>query len=720
MGHVMTNDALADLLHDCGVQMEYEDVCGEKQQASTETLLALLRTLGVEIKNPDEAGEILRERRLAHLRRGVEPVLVAWDGQIKPVQVSLPAKVAGPIAFELDLGSQKLGGEYRVEELDTVFLDDDHSLDFVMHKLPLPERLPPGYHRLSVRSRGQTFQSLVISAPTRAFNPAQRHEGFNDDSDNHVREWGAFLPLYALRYRRDWGAGDFTALAELAKWTGRLGGSAVGTLPLLAASLDEPFEWSPYRPVSRQFWNEFYVDVESVPELQGCSDCREVIASQEFRRGLDELRSADTVDYRQVMWLKRQALVGMAAYFFDARPASRFGQFQKFLASNPEVEAYARFRAAMDREHKDWLGWPAKLQQQVCEEDVDPADVQYHQYVQWIAAEQLAKVKTEAEAEACGLYLDLPVGVDPGGYDVWRNKDLFVLKATTGAPPDAFFTKGQDWGLPPLHPERLRESGYRLLRQVLSANMRFAHYLRIDHAMGWHRLYCIPQGAGPGQGAYVRYPAEEFYAVASLESHRHECTLLAENLGTVAPEVNEKLHRHGIGAMWVAPYELEPSRRHALSSPPKLSVASLNTHDMPPAAAWWQGLDIPDRQSLGLLNHEQAEAELLDRQKATRLLEEWLRQVGAYPLKEETTGAPPIAGLLRALAASPAQLLLVNLEDLWLETRSQNVPGTSTERPNWQRKARYSLEEFTQRADVIDLLTDLTTLRQTKPTPRVH
>jgi 4-alpha-glucanotransferase len=365
----------------------------------------------------------------------------------------------------------------------------------------------------------------------------------------------------------------------------------------------------------------------------------------------------------------------------------------------------------MDHQRCDWLSWPQHLQDEIGAEDVDAAAVNYHLYAQWIAAEQLMQLKYAAEADDCGLYLDLPVGVDPGGYDVWRNKDLFVLKATTGAPPDPFFTKGQDWGLPPLHPERIREHGYTLLRQVLAAHMRFARYLRIDHAMGWHRLYCIPHGAGPGQGAYVRYHAEEFYAVASLESHRHECTLLAENMGTVPPEVNESLDRHGIGGMWVAPYELEPSRRQALFPPPKLSVASLNTHDMPPAAAWWQGLDIADRQSLGLLTAEQAEGERLDRREATEMLKDWLRRSGAYPLQEEGQGSPPVAALLRCLAKSHAQLVLVNLEDLWLETRSQNVPGTLHERPNWQRKARYSLEECTQRPDVLDILADVNNLR---------
>ncbi len=247
--------------------------------------------------------------------------------------------------------------------------------------------------------------------------------------------------------------------------------------------------------------------------------------------------------------------------------------------------------------------------------------------------------------------------------------------------------------------------------------MRYAGYLRIDHAMGWHRLYAIAGSLSADQGAYIRYRGDEFYAVASLESHRHQCTLLAENMGTVPPAVGRSLERHGIGGMWVAPYELEPSRRHGFNRPPALSVASLNTHDMPPLAAWWKGDDIADRQDLGLIDDREAAAEREDRQKATAMLTDYLRSTGALPLDEEDEEIP-VAALLRSIAASPAQLALVGLEDLWLEDRPQNVPGTSTERPNWMRKARHSLEEFTRMPEVLDALDQINTLRRRNEKPR--
>jgi 4-alpha-glucanotransferase len=701
-----TSAEFRELLRECRVQPSYEDVNHQRRRASVESLLALLRSLGVEIKYPDQAGDVLRERRRSRLGCGVEPVLVAWNGRLKPIAVTLPARVAGRMTYELvaENGERLSEGAVNIEDLEAELDSDDATYEFVRRRLSIRKRLPAGYHRLHVTLDSRQCESLIVAAPTHAY---LQHE---QDTDHPPHRWGVFLPLYALRAEHDWGAGDFRSLSELAQWTGRLGGGAVGTLPLLAASLDEPFEPSPYRPISRQFWNELYVDVEAIPELRDSDRTRQLIESSDFRERIDALRQNELVDYRSVMRLKRDALRRLAEEFFEQRP-TRFTTFQQFLKEQPEVEHYARFRAALDRQCSDWRTWPRSMHGSVQDGDIDAADVQYHLYAQWIAAEQLHALCARAEAAGSGLYLDLPVGVDPAGYDAWRRPNDFITGATTGAPPDTFFTRGQDWGLPPFHPENIRQDGYQQLRQVLSANMRYARYLRIDHVMGWNRLYAIPQGMSADQGTYIQYEADEFYAVASLESHCHECTLLAENLGTVPPAVNRRLARHRIGAMWVAPYELEPTRRHVFTRPPELCVASLNTHDMPPAAAWWKGEDIADRQDLGLVSEEEAVRQHEDRCHATALLRDYLRSTGALPLGEEEQEVPILA-LLRSVAASPAQLALVNLEDLWLETRPQNVPGTSTERPNWTRKARHSLEDFTRMPEVLDALGHVNALRQ--------
>jgi 4-alpha-glucanotransferase len=281
-----------------------------------------------------------------------------------------------------------------------------------------------------------------------------------------------------------------------------------------------------------------------------------------------------------------------------------------------------------------------------------------------------------------------------------------------GAPPDSFFTAGQTWGFPPLHPLRLREQHYEYLIRVLRHHLRQAHLLRLDHVMGLHRLFWVPDGMPASQGVYVRYPAEELYAVALLEAHRCGASLVGENLGTVPSYVNRAMRHHRLGRMFVFQYEVHADPHGAMVRMPDADeVASLNTHDMPTFASWWQGRDIDDRMALGLLTESEAEQERAGRQELRRQLVAWLRSQGA--IESPDPELPEIlAACLRWLAASDARLLLVNVEDLWLETEPQNTPGTLTERANWRRKARLSLDEFTRQPEVSRLLAELAALRR--------
>jgi 4-alpha-glucanotransferase len=225
-------------------------------------------------------------------------------------------------------------------------------------------------------------------------------------------------------------------------------------------------------------------------------------------------------------------------------------------------------------------------------------------------------------------YLDLPLGVHPHSYDIWRERGAFVLDASGGAPPDAVFTGGQDWGFPPLHPEAIRQQRYRYYIATLRHQLRHTDLLRIDHVMGLHRLYWIPNGLAPRDGVYVRYPSNELYAILSLESHRHRTPIVGENLGTVPTYVNSTMARHSLHRMYVAQYELVGSVRKTLRAVPRDAVASLNTHDIAPFAAFWEGLDIDDRLDLGLLNPVGARIERKNRRALKNVLESFLQRLG--------------------------------------------------------------------------------------------
>jgi 4-alpha-glucanotransferase len=549
--------------------------------------------------------------------------------------------------------------------------------------------LPLGYHRLEARSAGRSGSAVVISAP----RTCVRLDG---------RPWGAFLPLYAVRSRRNWGCGDLTDLAELRGWVESLGGALVGTLPLLAS---DPSEASPYSPLSRLFWNELFVDVEAVPELDGSPTARELMATPGFRREVEGLRRTRLVDYRAASALKRSVLEHLSRSFFDDAPSERRKRFDAFVRSRPHLREYATFRAAAAHHGAGWTGWPRRERAgKIPPGSIQPGEVRYHQYAQWVAEEQIAAATTRRR----GLLLDLPVGVKADGFDTWRFRYAFALGARAGAPPDAFFSKGQDWGFPPPHPEGIRSDGYAYLRAALGHHLRHAGALRIDHVMGLHRLYWVPPGMDATSGVYIRYRPEEWYAVVALESHRARAAIAGEDLGTVPPVVHGEMDRHGVMRSNVLQLEALTKDR-PLPDPHPLSVASLNTHDLPTFAAFWQGTDIDDRLAQGLIDAREARKERRSRSRLRTDVSAALRQRGL--LKGRGTEAV-LNATLRHLARSRARMVVVSLEDLWLEPEPQNRPGTGPEQPNWRRKAARTLESLRMDRGIAGTLQEIDGLRR--------
>jgi 4-alpha-glucanotransferase len=691
-------DQLYSLAEQYGIHTNYYDVTGRLIHAGPEALTQVLRSLGANLEKVEDAPAATRARQQALWRRRLEPVHVLWDGAGTEINLRLPQQDAGgSLLVRLHLES----GEMREWSLPAESLPFDHEAEiegvrYIGKRLTIPGTLPLGYHCLVVEQGQHVAESLLLAAPARAYESAP---------SANKKAWGVFLPLYALHSERSWGAGDFSDLEALTDWVTELGGGMVATLPLLAAFLDEPFEPGPYSPASRLFWNEFYIDVTRVPELASCPSAQRLLNSATFQQEIQELRAQGLVDYHRQMALKRQVLEELARAFFG-QPSERRNLFASFLESRPEIEDYARFRAVGEARKEAWLAWPERLRHgHILPEDFGAQARDYHQYVQWLAHEQLQRLAAKARAAGPGLYLDLPVGVNPDSYDAWREREAFATGMATGAPPDPFFAKGQNWGFAPLHPERIREQGYRYVRAYLRHHLSLAGVLRIDHMMGFHRLFWVPHGSGAADGIYVRYPADELYAVFSLESHRHRSVLVGEDLGTVPEGVRPTMEAHNLHRMYVMQYELQPQYHNALTPVYSGCVASLNTHDMPPFKAFLEGRDIQDRLDLGILDAGVGEHERRSRQG---LIEALIRSLRVEGLLGEST--EPLA-LLRAsllhLGIGSGRVALASLEDLWLETQPQNMPGTWREQPNWRRRARYSLEQIKQLPAVLSILREL-------------
>jgi 4-alpha-glucanotransferase len=600
-----------------------------RQEAHSESVLLALRALGAPVETARDVASALAEKRAAVSRRPVEPVIVAWEGGLQPQELKLPSNLKA-----------------------TLILEDGSAA-------PWPPRspIPHGYHQLRVSSKGLSTESLLISAPTRAHFPFSG------------KTWGVFAPVYALHSKRSFGAGDLSDLESLIDWTSERGGRIVSTLPLLANFLAEPFEPSPYSPISRLFWNEFYIDLSRVPELSFSQRARHLLETAPPPR-------TALVDYRSTMRAKRRAMEDMASVFFESGTEERKTAFARYLADNPEAREYARFRAHTDRERRGWHQWRNDVSR------VDTAGEQYHLYTQWLIQDQLRDLARRSRSAGCLLYLDLPLGLHVDSFDTWRYPSLFVKGMSGGAPPDPVFTTGQNWAFQPIHPQAMREDGYRYAIAYIRNHLRYANLLRIDHVMGLHRLYWIPDGLTGDRGLYVRYPATEIYAILSLESHRANAGIVGENLGVVPAEVNQSMAKHNVKRLYVAQYETAvDSGRKALRNPATGSVASLNTHDMFPFRAFIDGKDIDARLKLGFLTPREAVIEKKDRRRVRKAF-------------EKAFGKDIFKGCIKFLAKSRAAILLHNLEDLWGETRPQNIPSTTTEHSNWRRRMRYSMERL--------------------------
>lgn len=677
------------------VQMAYHDIFGHRIVPPADAVLSVLRALGAPVERMSDLPAAVRERRQALWQRGLDPVVVTWDRQPLSLKMRLPRQLAEAKAkYQVALETGEiLEGECQDLAKAKSFIRRVEGIEYVTRRLIVNEQLPFGYHRLNLQLKDLLLEAYLFSAPWQ-----------NPGSDRgHDKQWGVFCPLYALSSGTSWGTGDFSDLERLVDFTDQMGGDIVGTLPLLSAFLDEPFNPSPYSPVSRLFWNEFYLDISRIPELQTCPSARALIESSGFQSEFADLRAAPFIEYRRVMALKRRILEELARSLWS-QSAERRSLFERFVATHPRAEDYAAFRAKVERERKPWQHWaPASRDGTLRSGEYDEAAKHFHLYVQWQADEQMRALGEKTKAGGAALYLDFPLGVNRDGYDVWRERAAFALEASGGAPPDGFFTKGQNWGFPPLHPEGLRQQGYRYYIHCLRHHLQYARMLRIDHVMGVHRFYWVPEGFAPKEGVYVRYPAEEFYAVLNLESHRHRARVVGENLGTVPPAVNTALATHKFFGMYVGQFGINPDSEPPLEEPPSETVASLNTHDTPTFAAFWRGADIQDRIDLGLLSESEATSEYQHRRRQREALVQLLKTKGR--LHEDV---PSEDAVLRAwlshLAQGNTDLLLVNIEDLWLEPLPQNVPGTWEERPNWKRKAAQPWETIRQMPSVLETL----------------
>jgi len=696
--------SLYELARLYNVQVAYHDVKHYRRQASVESLLAILKALGASVQSIKNVPLAIMERRQELWQQLLGPVAIAWNGRLSPLKLRIPSSLSDvnlAVHITMENGEQS-GWQCSAKDILTQEVTEVNGVKYVVKYLEIPLKLPLGYHEMTLELSGRLIPVHIISAPRKTYVC---------DGESDVRYWGLFIPLYALRTRAGWGGGDFYSLETMVKWMSRIGGNVLATLPLLAAFFDDTCDLSPYSPASRLFWNEVYLDVSRAAELQACPSAQETLSQLALCKTINELQKSFFFDYRLHMNIKRRVLEQLSNHCFGGN-STQLKNCLDFVDVNPVVKDYAHFRAACDKRQEHWDLWPLPQRDGILnEDDYDERVKNYHIYVQWLADEQLKSLSQEARKNGVKLYFDLPLGVNPHSYDIWRERDAFVPGVSAGAPPDVFFTKGQMWSLNPLHPEGIRRQGYRYYIDCLRHNMKYADILRIDHIMAFHRLYLIPQGFEAHEGVYVRYHAPEFYALLALESHRSQTMILGEDLGTVPAGVRTAMSQHGLYRHYVVQYDVSTDSQKPFPKVPVNVVASINTHDMPTFAAFWNGNDISQRKELGLLDDSGFEQEMEQRQLVREAITSFLSEE-RFVLNSKPTVNEILKGLLLFLGSSQAKVVLINLEDLWLETRQQNVPGTQGENLNYCRKMSYMFEELSSLPGVIEILDEVNKRRR--------
>jgi 4-alpha-glucanotransferase len=695
----------------CGIDSSYTDFFGKRRQVPLATERALLEAMGVAVGSERDVESSLREAEARPWRRMLAPVRVIAAPEPPEITFTLPARL-GRATIEWALAEETGGvheGRVIPDDLPVAAAAEIDGESYRRWRIALPLDLPHGYHRLSMATRGYRHArgSLqLIVAPARCRRPAPQS-----------RLWGLIAQLYGVRSQRNWGIGDFSDLAALAEQAGELGASAIGVNPLHALFPADASHISPYSPSSRLFLNVSYLDPEAVADFAECSEAHAMLSDNAFRRELDRTRAAELVDYPAAWRLKLRVLELLFRSFQErhlATASTRADAFSAFRAEMGEgLEQQARFDAL--HEHAllttgtwSWQEWPEPLRHPDSPEvDAFASEqrdrVDFFAYLQWQADQQLERAQARARAAGMpiGLYNDIAVGVSPAGATAWANPGVILSGVSVGAPPDLFNLHGQNWGLAPLSPVGLREGAYAMFAATLGHNMRHAGAVRIDHVMGLQRVFWIPEGASPADGAYVSYPFADLARIIALESERHHCLVIGEDLGTVPRGFRPAMQRAGLLSCRVLYFERTPDG--AFLPPeayPRQALVSVSTHDLPTLRGFWTGCDLRWRDRLARFPDEDASKSAHAARGRDRiLLLQALQRAGLLPAGIDPEQPPDeasdelVLAVHRYLARTPGHLLMVQLEDMLGEEEQTNLPGAE-EHPNWRRKLGSDLERL--------------------------
>ncbi len=628
---------LREVAEAAGVTARWRDAHGQWHEVADDTLRAVIAALGFAARDQDLAASLQQANR----RDGLLPLTTA--------RVGLPTLLHvedGPAEAVLEDGTIWQG---RVVD---GFLSPVHQ---------------PGYHRLNVGGR----QTVLGVAPPACFSVR--------DAAPIGRPWALAVQLYGLRRVHDGGLGDFGALRDLVGPAAARGAAGIAISPVHAQFSADPDRFSPYSPSSRLALNVLHTTLD-VPD--------------------PALEAGDLVDWPRAGRLRLAAL----RQRFDHATAAELKALDAFRTLHGDaLETHARFETlhahffGADPGLWHWRRWPEGFRRP--ENAAVSAfagehahEVALHAYMQMLADQSLASAHRAARDAGMpiGLIADLAVGADSGGSQCWARQDETLLGLSVGAPPDLLSYTGQNWGLAAFSPRGLALNGYGAFIEMLRTAMRHAGGVRIDHALGLTRLWVVPDGASPREGAYIRFPLEDMLRLIAIESHRMKAIVLGEDLGTVPEGFTEQLVAANVLGMRVLWFERDHAQHFIPPTAWSANAAAMTgTHDLPTVAGWWAGRDLEWRHRLDLFgsvenDHRENAARHTDRTALWQAFRDSGAATGDPP--PPSTPDPVVDAATRHVACSPCGLVIMPLEDALGVLDQPNLPGTLDTHPNWQRR----------------------------------
>jgi 4-alpha-glucanotransferase len=652
----MSDEIVRDLARRAGIAVEWQDYAGHSHVVAPPVLRRVLAALGLPA---DTSRELSSSRRLLTKRSSLAdlpPLVTAVAG--RPTRLDVGASESQPAQLVLESGESR-----------------QVALLPARGRLRVPAITEVGYHRLCIEER-----EIVL-----AVSPARCRS--IEDVVPDARLWGLSAQLYGLNHPGDFGIGDLAGAADLARAAGAKGADAIALSPMHALYAADPARFGPYAPSSRLFLNPLHAAPEMV--LGRASQAPATPANK-----LIDWPTASSAKYALLREIFESFLDGDD---WDGPLGADFARYR--AEQGPLLFAHASFEAlqAARMPQREWRNWPSDLRDPlgtaVAFFAASRADeILYHQFLQWISDRSVAAAQRVAREAGMriGLIGDLAVGMDPNGSHAWSRQGDVLLGLTIGAPPDLLNPRGQDWGLTGFSPRAMEGNGFAPFLATLKAAMRHAGGIRVDHAMGLARLWLIPEGASPADGAYLNFPVSDLLRLLALESVRHNVVVIGEDLGTVPEGFHDMLEQSGIHGMRVLWFERDaqtgfvPARGWGSTD-----VAMTSTHDLPTVAGWWKGSDIDVRHEHGKLGEgvDPDAARQEREQDRPRLWNAFVREhVGEGPVPPPGDTDRVVDAAVRFIAKTEVPLSLIPLEDLLGQEEQPNLPGTVTEHPNWRRR----------------------------------